>query len=382
MQKGFTIGEVRGVKITADVSWFVFLLLSLYFLAAVLFPSLSVAREWGGGLQFAAALVVTLLFFLSVLAHELGHALVIRAAGLPVRGIMLYSFGGATLTDAEPKHPGEEFRIAAVGPFVSLLLSALFFGLALLLGLDHPDPAPVCAWLLAILNFSMGAFNLLPGAPLDGGKVLHAAAWQLTGDPARADRIAAQGGQALGLLVIALGIAVLVLTGDFFIGLFTIYIGWSMSRQSWRAYREAVSRRLLHSTAAADAMMPAAQQIPPSHTLTEALDQFVVGRLSVESQVPLPVGEGGNPVGLIAPAAMSKLPAEERSHKTVRELMEPIGRLVSVPPDLKLFEVLLRMEAASASHAVVTNDGLNLGLISRESIAYYLVGMIRSPSAK
>lgn len=381
MRTGFTIGEVRGVRITADFSWFFFLLVALYLLAGEFFPRFALAKEWGGNLQLATALIITLLFFLSVLAHELAHALVIRSYNLPVRGIMLYFFGGVTLTDGEPKSPKQEFRIAVIGPVVSLALAVAFFGLAAAFGLQRADPVPVSAWMLAILNFSMGAFNLLPGTPLDGGKVLHAAAWHFVGDPARADRIAAQGGRLLGYAVMGLGGGLLLLQIDVLTALFTVYVGWSMLRQATQGERAATWRRLLHTTAARAAMLPTSEQISPRLMLDEALSQFVVGRLSVESRQPLAVGDGGSPLGLITPAMMSAVTAEQRPLRSVREVMEPLGRIINVAPDLDLYTVLLRMEAAKASHAIVNEEGRSLGLVTQDSITQYIYAATKGRTA-
>ncbi len=374
MRSTFLLGEIGGIKVRASASWFGFLALMTLVLAFYYFPSQSAYESWGAALYFSTALSVSLLFALSVLAHELAHALLIRRFGSKVTTVMLFFFGGVTLADGEPKRPLHEFIVAIAGPLVSVLLSLVFFAAAFPLGLDpnHPTAVAIAAVLLGILNFAMGAFNLLPGLPLDGGKALRAIAWGLGHDPYKADRIAAIGGQVVGGIIIAAGLILGAIWKDPVFAMFTAYVGWMLLQQARYTYRDMVGKRMMSDTPVREAMMPLDNQVPPSLTLDEAVHRFVVGRTSLESRLQLVVGLGGTVMGMIAPADISRVPREQWSSTTVREKMNPVGQIVSVGADASLLEALLIMEKAHAQLALVTDNGVNVGLIDRPALASYV----------
>ena len=216
-----TVGRIGGVDIRVDSSWLV-----IAFLVTWTFW-VQFQRDRGGAVALVMAVVGAALFFASVLVHELAHALEARHRGIEVRSITLYLFGGATETASEARRPGDEFAVTAVGPWSSLVLGCTFALLAY--GADEAGlraPGQV-AGLLASVNLILAFFNLLPGAPLDGGRILDSIVWRVTGDHRRARRVATGAGRVLGSALIAFGFfEAVAVSGGFVGGLWLAFIGW------------------------------------------------------------------------------------------------------------------------------------------------------------
>ena len=226
MGKSLRLGRVFGIPIEVHISWlFVFLLLT--FLLADEFED--VRLRWAAGQRWTVAIITVVLLFLSVLAHELSHSVMAKSKGIPVRGITLFIFGGVTRMEREPQRPITEFVIALVGPLCSILLAALLGGVWYLLGRGD-STFEIVLLLLAWTNLGLGLFNLVPGYPLDGGRLLRAGIWGLTGNYHRATQIAARGGQAVGAALVLGGISLAVwlepLDGAWlaFVGFFLFFI--------------------------------------------------------------------------------------------------------------------------------------------------------------
>lgn len=202
MGASIRLGRVLGIPVEINFSWiFIFILLTV-----VLSQQFSDANlHWPAAQRWGVAAVMSVLFFLSVLAHELSHSIVAVRKGIPVRGITLFIFGGVSRLAHEPGRPFTEFTVAVVGPVSSLILSGLFGGVWYLLGAGDSTPE-VMLFLLAWTNLTLGLFNILPGYPLDGGRVLRAAVWGLTGSYRRATQIAARAGQTIGVLAVLSGV--------------------------------------------------------------------------------------------------------------------------------------------------------------------------------
>src|SRR5919198_1326867 len=264
------VGKVAGVEVRVDSSWAVVALLvtySMYLRLSILYPELS-----GGG-AVGLALLSAVLFFGSVLIHELAHALVSQARGIRVQDITLFLFGGATRARVESRGPGDEFVIAVVGPLTSAVLAVLFgvidvFGRG---GLGRPLSGMF--GYLAWVNLLLAAFNLVPGFPLDGGRLLRSAIWKGTGSFGRATRIASATGQGVGWLLVAAGVAWL-LAGDLAGGIWFAFIGWFLVQAARSSYEELHVRDLLRRVEAQDVMARNLMRIPPDLNLRDAVDHF------------------------------------------------------------------------------------------------------------
>src|SRR5215831_6375059 len=252
---GLRLGRIAGVEVRLDWSLLIVFWLILVNLGIGLFPARH--PDWSSGMTWAVAFVASLLFFVSILAHELSHALVGRANGVPVDGITLFIFGGVARMQREPPSPRAELLMTVVGPLTSLAIgaAALFAGMRLAApsAFDAADPftafrhtSPLAAVLLWLgpINVVLGLFNLIPGFPLDGGRVLRALLWAATGDYSRATRWAAGVGQAFGLLLIFAGIGMIfgvsipLLGSGFVPGLWLAFIGWFLNGAAASSYRQ------------------------------------------------------------------------------------------------------------------------------------------------
>jgi len=285
------VARIAGIEVRIDSSWAVIALLitySMYLRTSVLYPELE-----GGG-AVALGILATGLFFGSVLVHELAHALVAQARGIRVQDITLFLFGGATRAKVESRGPGDEFWIALVGPLTSALLAGLF-GILAGLGGDLLSRALVgTLGYLAWTNLLLAGFNLVPGFPLDGGRLLRSAIWKATGSLGRATRIASLSGQGVGWLLVAAGVAFL-LAGDLAGGIWFAFIGWFLVQAARSSYQDLQLQQLLGGVEAEEVMAADLVRIPPQLSLQQAVDDYFM----VYDHSGFPVEEGGRTIGLL-----------------------------------------------------------------------------------
>ena len=229
MGKSLRLGRVFGIPVEINITW-VIIFLALTYLLVNRFDA-SYLR-WSATQQWTVAVVTVLLFFLSVLAHELSHSLVAINRGIPVRGITLFLFGGVSHLEREPSRPSEEFLISIVGPLTSIAIAILAAVVFFFLNPGHwpwsprgISPVEMAAMLLASWNLAVGIFNMLPGFPLDGGRVLRAAVWAGSGSHITGTRVAARCGQGVGLLIIAAGVFYIFMWRNWVDGLWAVVIG-------------------------------------------------------------------------------------------------------------------------------------------------------------
>lgn len=267
MQTGWRIGSLFGIPLILDPLWFVILtFVALNFGLAYV--------QWGNTLAWSAGLVMALLLFGSVLLHELGHSLVARSQGIKVKSITLFLFGGIAAIEEESKTPGEAFQVAIAGPSVSI---ALFVLLALLSqALPASSLTQVMITDLARINLVLAIFNLIPGLPLDGGQVLKAAVWKVTGNRFQAVRWAARAGQFLGWLAIAAGIALDFVTGELVSGLWLVLLGWFGIRHASAYDRITTVQEALLQLVAADAMTRDFRVVDADQTLRSFADLYLL----------------------------------------------------------------------------------------------------------
>ncbi|HEX6939861.1 MAG TPA: site-2 protease family protein [Longimicrobiales bacterium] len=362
----FRIGSIFGFEIRLDFSWFIIFFLILWVFTFAVFPANI------PGLSTAAYIAMgvsgTLLFFASLLAHEISHSLVARAKGVPVEGITLFIFGGMSRTRMEAGSPGDEFQIAGIGPLSSIAIAALFWGIGWLALRAGWSPAIVgVAQYLALLNFLLAVFNLLPGFPLDGGRLLRAAAWKYTGDYTKATRWATTGGKWLAYVLIAFGL-LSVFQGNLG-GLWLVLIGWFLRNAAVASYQQHLLQQVLEGVRARDAMTPDPETVPPDLSLRELVDEHFLRR----RYHAFPVASDGRPLGLITLAQVKEVPREEWPRRTVAEAMTSVERDgVTVRPDEPMTEVLRKMESSGTRRVLVTRDGRLEGIITTGDIAGWL----------
>jgi Zn-dependent protease/CBS domain-containing protein len=361
----FRLGSISGFEIRIDYSWFILFFLLLWSFGAGAFPAGFPGHS--PPVYLAMGLAATLLFFASLLAHEISHSLVARAKGIPVEGITLFIFGGMARTRMEAASPGDEFQIAGIGP-VSSFLIALLFGAIWWLGLRLGWSTAVTgvAQYLILLNLILALFNLLPGFPLDGGRLFRATVWKATGDLTRATRWASMGGRWLGYALIALGL--LQLFQGALGGLWLVLIGWFLRNAAATTYEQHLIRVVLEDVAVADAMTASPETVGPDLTLDELMEsRFLRRRFHA-----FPVADGDRPLGLVTLRQVAEVPREEWRDRTVADVMTPLADVPVVRPEEDLTELLRKMGAAGAARALVVSRDRLVGLVTTTDIAGWL----------
>jgi Zn-dependent protease/CBS domain-containing protein len=358
------VARIAGIEVRIDSSWVVIALLitySMYRRLSVLYPELA-----GGG-AVGLAMLSAGLFFGSVLVHELAHALVAQARGIRVQDITLFLFGGATRAKVDSREPADEFLIALVGPLTSGLVAGLFGTLA---GLGRELlSAPLAGTLgyLAWTNLLLAVFNLVPGFPLDGGRLLRAAIWKTTGSLARATRIASAAGQAVGWLLVAAGVASL-LAGDLAGGIWFAFIGWFLVQAARSSYQDLQLQQLLRRVEAEDVMTSDLMRIPPELSLQDAVDDYFMRY----DHGAFPVEEGGRTIGLLTLRGVRRVPRDQWPTRRVREAMVPLGDQVVVAPDARMDDVLGKLQDGQTGRVLVAQDGEVVGIITPSDLTRWL----------
>jgi Zn-dependent protease/CBS domain-containing protein len=325
-------------------------------------PGRSEFVYWGFGLGTAAV------FFASLLAHELSHAVVARRNGVEVDGITLWLLGGVARLRGEAATPGAELRIAGSGPLTSLVLGVFFAGAAALLGgLAAPGLlVEAVAWLAAI-NVLLALFNAIPAAPLDGGRLLRAFLWWRTGDRLRAALGATAAGRVLGWVLVLLGLA-LVVGGAGFNGIWLALIGWFVLAAAMVEGQQAQLRSVLAGIPVRQAMTPDPVTVPATATLAELSEE--VNRAPIRQRhTAFPVAErDGEPVGLVAWKRVEQTPAEDRATMLVKDVMSPLAEAATAAPEEPLADLLPRLESSAERRALVLDDGRLAGIVSMSDV--------------
>jgi Zn-dependent protease len=358
MKMNFVLTRIWGIPIGLHFSWLIIFGLLMFSLATGLLPA---------GLPGLPVFVITLLalatslmFFGSVLAHELGHAFVALRERIPVRGISLFIFGGVAQIDKEPESAGAEFRIAAAGPLVSFILAGLFFALS---QLPVPELITFPASWLARINLILAVFNLIPGFPLDGGRIFRAIVWKVSGDAYRATRIAAFGGQAIAAGFIGLGIW-LGFTSGLANGLWMAFIGWFLLSAASGSMAYATFQKSMDGLNVAQVMRREVPTVPPFLSLKSLVQQYVLG---LGHQVML-VGDGYAPQGVISLDKITAVGQSRWALMTTEQAMTPLEGLESVDPQTDLVTALRLMETQQLDLLPVMEADRVSGVVTREDI--------------
>jgi Zn-dependent protease/CBS domain-containing protein len=360
---GFRLGSVFGVEIRIDYSWFVIFFLVLWTLTRSVFPA-----ELPGGEPQAyliMGLAGALLMFASLLGHELAHSFVARRFGLEVSGITLFIFGGMAGTTTDFRTPREEFTVAVAGPIASFAIAALFH-LAAVAGAAAGLPATVTtvAAYLAMINLVLAAFNLFPGFPLDGGRILRSLIWHVTGDALRATRAATQGGTAFGLILVVLGVMNLF-GGNVVGGLWLILVGWFVRTLANASFTQHELHSTLGGIRVRDVMTPHPHTVAAELTL----QQFVQTHVLDGVHHSYPVLRGGTTLGLITLPLVRAVPQREWSDRTVAQTMLAAGPEITTGPEDELPEALAKLVRSPAGRLLVLHDGRLLGILAHSDVS-------------
>jgi len=373
MGSAFNIGRLFGIQFRLHYTWFIIFLLVTFSLSWQVFPVLY--PGWTGLTYWAIGIVTSLLFFASVVAHELAHSLVGRANGIPIKSITLFIFGGVAQMTREAARPGAELKMAAAGPVCSLVIGGLF---ALLWFLTRGvlEPIAALAFWLAQINVVLAIFNLIPGFPLDGGRVFRSLLWRFTGDYKRSTQIAVRVGRGVGYSFIGIGIivAILSLSGlapfglGWFSGLWLAFIGWFLENAASSSYRQVRWRDALHGFSASQVMTSAYPTVPPNITVKE----LVQGYILTGGHHVFMVADEGRLVGILTLDNIKSISQPSWEVTQVKEIMTPVDRLKVAHPDQEVLNILEQMEANGINQMPVVSEGRVIGLVTRDNLIRFL----------
>lgn len=359
---GFGIGRWFGFEIRIDYSWFLIFLLVLWTLSAQVFPQelegLTVSAYYLMG--FAGAI----LLFLSVLLHELSHSAVARSRGIEVEGITLFIFGGVAQMSMEAERAIDEFLLTAAGPLSSLALAGIFYlGGIGVEALAWPEAVSVVAGYLAIINLALAVFNMVPGFPLDGGRIFRSVVWQITGDLARATRWATTGGRIFGYLLIGLGV-VLLWWGDLVSGAWSIFIGWFLAGAAGASLRQFRLRRTLSGVPVERVMSRNPVALEAELPVRAAVEEYFLRH----SRDAFPVVRDGTLVGVISLDEVAEVPEERRGETRVSEVMKGTAALPTASRGEMMDELFTRVSAGDEKRVLIMDGNRLVGMVTLDEI--------------
>lgn len=354
---GVRLGRILGIPIYLHTSWFVIFLLITLSLATQFksqHPGWTTAQHWTLGI------VTSLLFFASVLFHELSHSVVARHYKINVKAITLFVFGGLSQIEHDAPNAREEFNIAIVGPLSSFFLAGCFW---LIWRFVHGSEMVTAAakW-LAITNLVLGVFNLVPGFPLDGGRVLRGIAWGVTGNFMRATQIASAAGRLIAYLLIAIGVWQ-ALAGNWIGGLWMAFIGWFLLEAARESFAQVALRDTLGGVRAEDIM---ARDIP-TVTRDMSIDEYIHEVLRTGRRCHIVTGAGA-PVGLITLHSARLVPRDHWTNTSIQAVMVPIEKVQMASPEEPALNILQRMQSADINQMPIVSDHHIVGIIGRDAI--------------
>lgn len=382
---GLRLLRIAGIDVHVDWSLLIIFFLVASGLALGVFPAWH--PDWGTGLAWSTAIAAALLFFASVLVHELSHALVGRRHGAVIRRITLFVFGGVAHVEREPQKWRGELWMAVVGPLTSLLLGFAFLVLAGTLvspeavDLERPgemlrqlDPAQTLLLWLGQVNIVLALFNLVPAFPLDGGRVLRAILWAATGNLRRATRWASRLGQAFAWVLIAtglfmmLGLRVPVFGSGPLGGLWLAFIGWFLNNAALMSYRQLLTREALEGIPVSRLMQTRFDILRPGTTIQDLVEEHLLR----SGQRVFPVASDDRLEGIVCLSDVTRVDSADRATTTVAQIMTPVERIVSVAPGDDAHEALSLLAERGLNQLPVVEQGRIRGLLRREEILGWL----------
>ena len=368
LRGGIPIGKAFGISLRLHYSWFLIFALVTWALAASYFPSTYPA--WSLSTRIAAGLITSVLFFGSVLVHELMHSIVSQRQGIPVQSITLFFLGGVSQITSEPKQPKDEFRMAIIGPLSSLVIGGIFFGIYFAwrnVDIFAVQFITAIAYWLGYINLFLGVFNLIPGFPLDGGRVLRSLIWWRSHNLKSATRIASNIGRVVGFIFIFVGIW-FIFTGSWINGILLALIGWFLESAAVGSYQQILMQEMLKGHVVSEVMSRDCVVIPPDTTI----DQLVHENILSSGRRCFPVVSGSQVMGLMTLHDVKAVPREQWTTETVRKAMTPFDRLKWVSPDEELSSVLKILTEDNINQVPVVQNNEVVGMVSREHLLNFV----------
>lgn len=364
MQSQIKLGSIFGIRIGLHYSWFLIALLIVFSLSSQFHDS---NPAWGDSVIMTLAIATAVLFFVSLLLHELAHSVVATSNGLPVKEITLFALGGVSQIEKNPTSAKVEFWMAFVGPLTSALIGIICLTLARLLAYPRSDPGMAMLQWLGYINLTLAAFNLLPGYPLDGGRVLRALIWWKTGDADRATRLAAKAGQVIAFGFIAFGIF-RFFGGAGIGGLWIAFIGWFLLQAARESYAQVGLLNALKGVRVADVMT----RDCPTVDGWLNIQNFVEQELLRTARRCFIVVDKGEITGLVTPHEIKQIDRAKWPFTTLHDIMRPLDDLRSVTPEAPLTSALESMSRYDLNQLPVISNRHLEGVLSRAEVLSYL----------
>ncbi|MFA5629092.1 MAG: site-2 protease family protein [Dehalococcoidales bacterium] len=366
MSKGkISIGKLSGISINIDFSWFFIFLLITWSLAGSYFPS--VFPDWELKQSILAGVITSLLFFASVLAHELGHSITAQKLGIPVKSITLFIFGGLAHISREPESSGVEFKIAIAGPLTSLALGIIFWLVYFFLPSPRFDGIAEISFWLGLTNLMLAAFNLLPGFPLDGGRVLRAIIWKIGKNQQKATKLVANIGKVIAYLMIATG-AVLFFSGFTINGLWLAFIGWFLSSAASGSSKQVSVHQKLQNHTVADLMNTNYIEVPANISIEDMYNTYIKNN----RKSYLVLTSGDETLGLVNMHRLRGLDKKYWAYTLAIEVLTPLSHVRQLMPQTGLLEALSLFQEERADQLPVVSNGEIIGLVDYEDLAGFI----------
>lgn len=355
----FRVARIAGISIEIHPSWLIILGFLSWSLADSVFPSLY--DDWSSPAYWAVGVTAAVLLFVTVLVHELAHALVAKRRGLPVPKITLFIFGGVSHLSRQPASPGEEFQIAAAGPATSLVIALLTAGVALAAHSFNEKAEAIFSY-LAVVNLLLAIFNLLPGFPLDGGRVLRSILWKRMHSFRRATRVAGSVGQVFGYILIAGGVFYVI--GGSLAGLWYMLIGWFLLSAAQGESGRIQLDQILASLRARHVMDTNFHNVPPNYSVQAVVDEYMLGY----GERAVMVADERGVLGIVTVNDVRKHPREEWSNIPAQRIMTPREKVVTVTADTPALEVLEKLAGGRLNQVPVLEAGRMVGIVTRREL--------------
>ncbi len=361
MGSAFNLGKVFGIQFRLHYTWFIIFILVTISL---------VNPDWSSPLYWVMGIITSLLFFASILAHELAHSLVGRAYGIPIKSITLFIFGGMAQMTREVKSAGAELRMAAAGPACSLVLGGLFYAILQFVP-GVPEPVATMVYWLFFINVALAVFNLIPGFPLDGGRVFRSLLWRFTGNYKRSTRIATQVGQGVGYSFILGGILMIFLQPpgwSWFNSLWLAFIGWFLQNAASASYRQLQWRGDLQGLVASQVMTSDFPVVSSDVTIDQLIERYIF----TTGRRYFLVSDEGRLKGVLALPNIKSVPQPNWGVTQLKDIMTPLDKLKVAYPDQDALSILEQMDESDVNYVLVENEGRVIGLITRDNLISFL----------
>lgn len=353
------VARLFGIDIEINLSWLFILALVAWTLSDQVFPS---QYDWSTRAYWSVGTLAAVLLFATVLVHELAHALVARRRGLHVPRITLFIFGGVSQLSRQPQSAGEEFAIAAAGPATSLAIAVV----TLLAGwatVDWNEKVSGVLIYLGTVNVALAVFNILPGFPLDGGRVLRSIAWRRTGSFRRATTIASRVGELFGYGLLLFGVF-LLLAGFVIDGVWLLFIGWFLLSAAQAESQNMQLESILGRLRARDVMHSEFETVTPGLSLQDVVDDHMLAR----GERAVVVSHGESVLGILTVSDVRRVPRQDWASTPVQGVMTPREKVTTVPADAKAIDVLRVVSEKRVHQVPVLDDGRMVGLITRREL--------------